>query len=301
MANRPTGPEQGDDVPEPTQPIDPAATAAQPPVEPAVPASPPASPPAPAPAGEPAWTAAAPHPDASGAPGPSAPPGWAPPPRRPGTVRRTWDDATSSTGGRVAVGAVAVLATLLVVAVIGLGAALVGGHGRGDVARGQAWFGRDDGRMPGRGDGRPGMDGRRDPNGGPMMPGQRQRGGTDGQGRQQGQQGDGDDSGLPQGRQRGITGGMMDGMNGLDDVLHGEFTTTATGSPVVMVLQVGEVTAYTASKTVTVKSADGFEGTYDLTGPYASTRIGLPLEVGAQVRVVAAKDGMKATRLNVLG
>ncbi len=42
------------------------------------------------------------------------------------------------------------------------------------------------------------------------------------------------------------------------------------------------------------------EGTYDLTGPYASSRIGLPLEVGAQVRVVAAKDGMKATRLNVL-
>ncbi|QIM21818.1 hypothetical protein G7075_12925 [Phycicoccus sp. HDW14] len=189
------------------------------------------------------------------------------------------------------------LATLLVVAVIGLGAALIGTHGRGDVARGQAWFGRDDGR--------PGMDGQRDPNSGPMMRGQRQRGGTDGQGRRQGQQGQqpgsGDDSGLPQGRQRGITGGMMGGMNGLDDVLHGEFTTTVTGSPVVMVLQVGEVTAYTVSTSVTVKSTDGFEGTYDLTGPYASTRIGLPLQVGAQVRVVAAKDGMKATRLSVLG
>ncbi len=283
MANRPTGPEQGDAAPEPTQPIDPAATAAQPPARP--PAQPaaetpaqPAVPPA-APADQPAWSAAA----------PGAPRDWTPPPQQPpGGVRRTWDQAISTTGGRVALGAVAVLATLLVVAVIGLGAAIVGGHDRDrdDVARGQGWFG-DEGQWRGPGaDGPPGADGR---DGGPMMRGQdRQRGGTD-------------DEGLPQGRQRGPGGGMMNGLDGLDTILHGEFTTTATGNPVVMVVQVGEVTAYAPAKSITLESSDGFEGTYDLTGPYASTRIGLPLEVGAQVRVVAAKEGLKATRLNVLG
>ncbi len=84
-------------------------------------------------------------------------------------------------------------------------------------------------------------------------------------------------------------------------VLHGEYTTGVTGTPVVMVVQVGEVTAYTAGKSITVKSADGFEGTYDLSGQVATTRIGVPVAVGAQVRVVAAKDGMKATRLAVVG
>ena len=191
-------------------------------------------------------------------------------------MRRSWDQATSTTGGRVALGAVAVLATLLVVAVIGLGAAIIGGHDRRDGR--EASFGRDQGWGQGRGDG------------GPMLrqDGQdRRRGGTGGEG-------------LPQGRQRGPGGAMMDGMNGLDSVLHGEFTTAATGSPVVMVVQVGEVTAYAPAESITIESSDGFEGTYDLTGPYASSRIGLPLEVGAQVRVVAAEDGMKATRLNVL-
>lgn len=266
MANRPTGPEQGDAAPEPTQPIDPAA---------------------PAPSAEepeqPAWSAAA----------PGAPRDWTPPTQPPGGIRRSWDQATSTTGGRVALGAVAVLATLLVVAVIGLGAAIIGGHDRRDGR--EASFGRDQGRFGDEGqwygpgaDGRPGADRRDGMDGGPMMRGQdRQRGGTD-------------DEGLPQGRQRG-PGGMMNGMNGLDTVLHGEFTTTATGDPVVMVVQVGEVTAYAPATSITLQSSDGFEGTYDLTGPYASTRIGLPLEVGAQVRVVAAKDGMKATRVTVLG
>ncbi|MBM6402238.1 hypothetical protein [Phycicoccus sonneratiae] len=286
MANRPTGPEQGDDVPEPTQPIDPAPTAAQPPAD-AAPAEPVAA--APAPPEQPAWTATAPGPPAGPAPGWPPP---HPPAGPPGAVRRSWTEATSSTGGRVALGAAAVLATLLVVAVIGLGAALVGGH-RGDEVRG---FARSDGSGRGPGlDGRQGTDGRRGPDangpmqGGPMM---RDRdglpNGTDGQGQ-------------GQGRQRGTAGGMMDGVTGLDDVLHGEFTTTATGSPVVMVVQVGEVTAYAADKSITVQSSDGFEGTYDLSAGYASSRIGLPLKVGAQVRVVAAKDGMKATRLNVVG
>ena len=93
----------------------------------------------------------------------------------------------------------------------------------------------------------------------------------------------------------------MGGLSGLGGVLHGEYTTAATGAPVVMVVQVGQVTAYTAGKSITVKSSDGFEGTYDLTGQVATARIGVPVAVGVQVRVVAAKDGMKATRLVVVG
>ena len=47
-------------------------------------------------------------------------------------------------------------------------------------------------------------------------------------------------------------------------VLHGEFTTNLTGTPTVMVVQTGQVTAYTAGKSLTVKSTDGFEATYTL-------------------------------------
>ncbi|MGG5258182.1 hypothetical protein [Phycicoccus avicenniae] len=270
MTERPTGSPTGDEPVPPTPPTDTAPTAAQPPVPSEQ---------------QPAWAAASATP----------PPGGPPPPRPPGRARRTWDEATSSTGGRVALGAVAVLATLLVVAVIGLGAALVGGHGRGEDARGRTAFGRDDDRpgmqrggpMTGQGrDGRPGRDGRQGADG------------PQGQGRQdQGQQGGtGRLPGQGQGR-----GAMTGGMAGMDDVLHGEFTTAATGTPVVMVVQVGEVTAYTAGKSIAVRSADGFAATYDLSAGYASTRIGLPLQVGAQVRVVAAKEGLAATRLNVLG
>ena len=48
-------------------------------------------------------------------------------------------------------------------------------------------------------------------------------------------------------------------------VLHGEFTTNVTGTPTVMVVQTGQVTVYTAGKSLTVKSTDGFEATYILT------------------------------------
>ena len=44
----------------------------------------------------------------------------------------------------------------------------------------------------------------------------------------------------------------------LGAVLHGEFTTNLTGTPTVMVVQTGQVTAYTAGKSLTVKSTDGF-------------------------------------------
>ena len=83
-------------------------------------------------------------------------------------------------------------------------------------------------------------------------------------------------------------------------VLHGEFTTNLTGTPTVMVVQTGQVTAYTAGKSLTVKSTDGFEATYTLDGGTATAgRDATALATGVQVRVVAAKDGMKVTALVV--
>ena len=83
-------------------------------------------------------------------------------------------------------------------------------------------------------------------------------------------------------------------------VLHGEFTTNLTGTPTVMVVQTGQVTAYTAGKSLTVKSADGFEATYTLTGTAPLTaRNGATLATGVQAQVLAAKDGMKVTALAV--
>ena len=86
----------------------------------------------------------------------------------------------------------------------------------------------------------------------------------------------------------------------LGAVLHGEFTTNLTGTPTVMVVQTGQVTAYTAGKSLTVKSTDGFEATYTLDGTATTAgRNAAPLATGVQVRVVAAKDGMKVTALVV--
>ena len=95
--------------------------------------------------------------------------------------------------------------------------------------------------------------------------------------------------------------GMGMGRQGLDapDVLHGEFTTNVTGTPTVMVVQSGQVRAYTAGKSLTVRSSDGFEATYSLDEAVASMRGAADLAAGAQVQVIAAKEGMKVTRLSV--
>ena len=93
--------------------------------------------------------------------------------------------------------------------------------------------------------------------------------------------------------------GMGRGAGALGDVLHGEYTTDVTGTPTVMVVQTGQVTAYTAGESLTVESSDGFEATYTLDGGVATTRGGTQLATGVQVRVVAAKEGMKVTRLVV--
>jgi hypothetical protein len=177
--------------------------------------------------------------------------------------------------------AVAVLGALLLVTGVGLVAALVShdGWGRDDrVGMGSQW-GPGQGMGPGNGKGK---------GNGPGM-GNRDRG--------QAVPEDLDDYGMPNGRGLG-----RGGMPGAGAVLHGEFTTSLTGTPTVMVFQTGEVTAYTAGKSVTVRSSDDFEGTYALDpSATASIRGVAQLGTGAQVYVLAAKEGMKVTQLAVVG
>lgn len=156
----------------------------------------------------------------------------------------------------------------------GQGKGLALGH---DKERG---LGRGDGRGEGRGEGAPGP-GSGNGNG-KGVPGSGQ-----GQGNGLGRPGNG--MGMGMGRQ-----GL-----GAPDVLHGEFTTNVTGTPTVMVVQSGQVTQYSAGKSLTVRSADGFEATYALDATVASMRGAADLTAGAQVQVDAAKEGMKLTRLSV--
>jgi hypothetical protein len=272
MTERPTPPDP--DRPDETVPAA-DQTAALPQAEQAhttpLPAQPAAQPqaawtPPPAGAGYPAGYPAT----ASGVP-PRGPRGW-------------WGEATSSAGGRAALIAVAVLGSLLLLTGAGLFAALVAGHdgwGRGEHARVL------DESMPGMGNGM-----------------------GDGKGQGQGNRGRG--NGTQVGPQAPVVpgapanpgnpgngNGLGRGMGALGDVLHGEYTTNVTGTPTVMVVQTGQVTAYTAGESLTVESSDGFKATYTLDGGVATTRDGTQLATGVQVRVVAAKDGMKVTRLVV--
>jgi hypothetical protein len=236
--------------------------------------------PAPAQPAGPGWGAGPP----AAAP---APPGWVPsgaPAGPPSGPRRWWSEATSTGGGRAALGLAAALAALMVVVGMGLTAALVVSHHRGGE-RGFMTSGRDgrgdfdqQGPRLGRGNGL-------NPNGG---------------------QGRGNANRVPQPPGQGAPvapGGPRQGLGAgaaLGAVLHGEFTTSVTGTPTVMVVQTGQVTAYTAGKSLTVKSTDGFTATYTLDGtaPVIGDAAN-PVAVGATVRVVAAKQGMKVTALVV--
>jgi len=245
--------------------------------------------------GNPAWGGA----PAAATPATPAPPGWVPagaagPSSGP---RHWWGEATSTGGGRAALGLAAVMAALLVVVGLGLTTALVVSHARVDRGVGMGMRdGRDDvgeqGPGMGRGNGKNGQGngvgrGRGNGNGVPQLPGQ----GAPGAPGTQGAPG----SGGPSRPGMGMGAGAA-----LGAVLHGEFTTTVTGTPTVMVVQTGQVTAYTAGKSLAVKSTDGFTATYTLDGtaPVLGAAA-TPVAVGATVRVVAAKEGMKVTAVVV--
>lgn len=165
--------------------------------------------------------------------------------------------------------AAAVFGTLLLVAGVGLVAALVlgGGPGRGGQER--------------------------------VVMSERGPGNGNGLGQGMGHQKDKGPGNGNNGRGNGSGPGTGRLAAGVDAVLHGEFTTNVTGTPTVMVVQSGQVTAYTAGTSLTVQSSDGFEATYVVDATVATLRGAAGLAVGVPVQVIAAKEGMKVTRLSV--
>ena len=179
-----------------------------------------------------------------------------------------WRQATSTTGGLVAVIVAGCLVALLVLGLLGFGvfavARSVAAHADGHP---RVVLRQDDGLPPGqqkrleRGPGNRGM-----------MPG-------------------------PQGRQNGNgngngVGGLGPALRGLGAVEHGQLTVTgADGKPTVMTVQRGSVTAVTATK-LTVKSTDGFSASYALDANTRGRTSGL--QTGDAVTVLATKSGARA-------
>jgi hypothetical protein len=159
--------------------------------------------------------------------------------------RNMWQQATSTNRRRWGLGIGAgALAVLMLLGVGFAGLAVLRNHDRislvGDRRDG---FSRGDDR-PGMGDG-----------GGPQANERRERRALPGM------------PGLPGGRANGPGGlGSIGGM-----ALHGQMTAPVNGSVQALLFQRGEVTAVSATS-ITLKSSDGFTGTYGLTSATTSRR-----------------------------
>ena len=150
-----------------------------------------------------------------------------------------WHQTTSTRGGRWAIGIAAVaLAALMVLGVGVVGLLVLRNHDRfGMMGQRGNVFSRDlDGRGNGQGRGPGGNNGYQAPQ--PGMPGAPDMRG---------------------GRGLGGLGGLQGGA-----ALHGSVTATVGGSVQALVFQRGEVTAVTGTS-ITLKSSDGFTGTYGRT------------------------------------
>ncbi|MBC7558236.1 MAG: hypothetical protein H7270_02545 [Dermatophilaceae bacterium] len=240
-------------VPPPHQPS--GLPAGDSPVTQPMPATgPPVGPPAGSPVGSPAG------PTAGSPAGPHGGPPVAVPPSPPST--NLWRQATSTHGGRWAIAVAAVsLAALLLLGVVVAGVVVLGGHDR--VA----------------------------------MMGQRQ----DGNSRDQGRQRDGQSPGARDrnGQQQpgmpgtpGMRGGRHQGQGGLEALLggalHGSMSAEVDGSVQALVFQRGAVTAVSATL-ITLRSSDGFVGTYGLTAATAA-RMGAPVKGGDAFVLARAAD-----------
>lgn len=235
--------------------------------------------------------------------GPGAPIGPRPPRRGVGgTLRTVW----GHTLGKVLIIGSGVLAGFLALGLVGglAFAATRGGddHRMGDGRGGQSQScSQDDNGWQCSGTGRDHED--RDGDGqGPMMqdlPGHNGRNGQNmpldpnGQGGQGGQA-------MPMNPNGGTTTlpsnpGAMGGLSGL---LHGEMTAQLNGAPTVLLVQLGEVTAYTQGSSIAVKSSDGFTATYAISA--TSQVVGTPA-TGSTVQVLATKEGSVATMVLVAG
>lgn len=229
----------------------------QPPVQP--PHQPPRQPSGHATEGNPATQS---MPAAAGAP---VVPG--PPPPKP----NVWSQATSTTGGRWALGVAAGALVVLMLVCVGVAGLLVlRSHDRvAMVGQRQDGFSRDQGDQGGKGNDR--------------EPGARDRDNL----RQPGM------PGVP-----GMPGGRAQGQGGLGSLLggsavHGTVTATVNGSVQALAFQHGEVTALSATS-ITLKSSDGFVGTYGRTAATKS-RGAAPVK-GGQVFVLArASDKVAIT------
>jgi hypothetical protein len=206
-------------------------------------------------------------------PMPAAGPPVSTSPARPGP--NAWRQATSTAGGRWAIGiAAGAVAVLMLLGVLLAGALALRGHDRvAMMGSRQDGFSRDQGDQGRRGDGQ-GPDAR-DRNGPrqPGMPGA---------------------PGMRDGRELDLGG--LGGLLGRG-ALHGNVSATVNGSVQALVFQRGAVTAVSSSS-ITLKSSDGFTGTYRLTAA-TSTRMGTPAK-GGQVFVLArAADKVALTTLAV--
>jgi hypothetical protein len=125
------------------------------------------------------------------------------------------------------------------------------------------------------------------------------------QGRQGNGQGPGarDRSGPQQPGMPGAPGprdGRGQGLGGLGSLLgggalHGSVSATVNGSVQALVFQRGEVTAASATS-VTLKSSDGFVGTYGLTAA-TSSRMGTPVKGGQAFVLARASDKVAITAI----
>jgi len=218
---------------------------------------------------------------------------------RPGVFRRigAWFGRVwSRTGGKVAILVIAGLA-VFAIAAASAAAMFLGTHDRqgrfGDRAGSAACA------QGGRGE---------DMNCQGGMNGQGRRGQGQGQGRQNGQgqgqgfgqgqapgQGQGFGQGQGQGQAPGANGYQgLGGLGTLRDAVHGEVV-IGGATPKTVLFQVGQVTDFKAGQSLTVKSSDGFSATYALTPTTTLPANGVAS--GASVRVIADKDGAKATRV----
>lgn len=96
----------------------------------------------------------------------------------------------------------------------------------------------------------------------------------------------------------GMQGGRAQGLGGLGNLLggtalHGEVTVSANGSVQALVFQRGEVTAV-SDTSITVKSSDGFVGTYGRTATTVS-RGAAPVKGGQAIILARASDKVAIT------
>lgn len=204
---------------------------------------------------------------------PYASPGGPPPrpPKGPGLFRQ----ATSTTGGLIALIVAGCLAVLLVLGLLGaglfVGSRVLGFHHEARVAQAGPPYGRQ------------------------MAPGQRKHLMGDQPGPGSGGNGKGNGNGSRNGK--GL-GSLLGAGAGLGMVQHGDFTVQgANGTDTAMTLQRGTLTAASGTS-VTVKSTDGYTATYAVD---SSTRGRTTnLAKGDTVLVIAQKAGAKAVLIRAV-